>query len=71
MFPLGEPSDKSINKIEILSYVNSVGQSPPITLEFIKVKSDTSVSGHYIKTKKTSCKKLQKTHQSQWSYQME
>ena len=46
---LGEPRYKTNNKIEILSYVNSVGSTPPITLEPITVIACTGESVHYIK----------------------
>ena len=45
---LGEPRDNTNNKIEILSYANSVASTPPITVEPKTVISDTGESLNHI-----------------------
>ena len=49
MLQLGGPRYKTNNKIEILSYVNSVRPTPLITLEPKILIVDKGVVGHYIK----------------------
>ena len=62
---LGEHRDNTNNKIEILSYFNSVGSTPTVTFETKTGIYDTGESGHYTKPIKISIiKQRPKTYQS-------